>query len=403
MNPEALQWVGRINRYLGGALAAGDFDMSEAPGSEAAELVEACATAEKRLAVIKMAAAARVAETEAWRGGVDPDAESWLARTSGTGKRQAKRSLDTAKRLAGQPEVKAAAERGELSAAQLDEVSEAVDANPDAEQQLLDSARTDSFPELKDKANKAKASAGDTRTQHERIRRSRYLRSGTDSEGAFWMTYRNTGDVGAEILAALRPVEDRLFKQARDSGAEREPYEARAADALAEAICGSPGQTKSGPARDIKVIVRVDHAAYRRGKTVAGETCDIVGLGPVPVSTVKEMMHDAFLAAIVTDGEDVTAAVHLGRSPNALQRTALEFTQPDCEVIGCPPTMFLQHDHREGYAKTKDTRLDDQDRLCEEHHHWKTHHGWRLEPGTGKRRFLSPEQQQSEGRGPPAA
>lgn len=247
------------------------------------------------------------------------------------------------------------------------------------------------------------------------------------------MAYRNTGDVGAAILAAVRPIQDRLFREARDRG-ERDSYEAYAADAMTELICGpaeavdaeATGPDESGadatesgegdgdgdeggtgrgaepsrrwpprpnrarPSRDIKVIVRIDHQALTRGHTIAGETCDIVGLGTIPVSTVKEMMGDAFLAAIVTDGVDVRSVAHLGRQATAHQQTALEFTQPDCDVLGCARTMFLQTDHRTGWAKTKDTVYDDLDRLCEQHHALKTHHGWRLEPGHGKRRFLPP-------------
>ena len=87
---------------------------------------------------------------------------------------------------------------------------------------------------------------------------------------------------------------------------------------------------------------------------------------------------------------------HLGRKTTAHQQTALEFTQPDCEVLGCPRTMFLQTDHRTGWAKTKDTVFDDLDRLCEHHHALKTHHGWRLEPGHGKRRFLPSGEQHGD-------
>ena len=101
-------------------------------------------------------------------------------------------------------------------------------------------------------------------------------------------------------------------------------------------------------------------------------------------------MHEAFLAAIVTDGVDVRAVAHLGRKATAHQQTALEFTQPDCDALGCARTMFLQTDHRTGWALTHDTVLDDLDRLCEHHHDLKTNHGWRLAPGHGKRRFLPP-------------
>lgn len=62
---------------------------------------------------------------------------------------------------------------------------------------------------------------------------------------------------------------------------------------------------------DAKIIVRIDHSAFVR-HTEPGETCEIAGIGPVPVSVVEEWMDDAFIAAILTEGEDVTKVVHLG-------------------------------------------------------------------------------------------
>ena len=81
------------------------------------------------------------------------------------------------------------------------------------------------------------------------------------------------------VVAALRPIQDRLFREARDRG-ERDSYEAYAADAMAELICGGEGvgaapdeapsaprhwperPNRARPSRDIKVIVRIDHHDY---------------------------------------------------------------------------------------------------------------------------------------------
>jgi hypothetical protein len=45
-------------------------------------------------------------------------------------------------------------------------------------------------------------------------------------------------------------------------------------------------------------------------------------MGPVPVEQVRAWMTDAFLAAVLTNGTDITKVVHLGRRPTALQTTA---------------------------------------------------------------------------------
>src|SRR4051812_30928731 len=145
-----------------------------------------CTRRSSSAAMLKLKAAARVAETDQWRQEGAADPESWLGQKTGTSKRSAKRSLDAAKRLGDQPATKAAAEQGQLSEDQLQEVSEGVEANPAAEAGLLESARNEPFAGLKQKATAAKASAGDRRTRQERIRRQRSCRTGTDEEGAFW-------------------------------------------------------------------------------------------------------------------------------------------------------------------------------------------------------------------------
>ncbi|MFN8016490.1 MAG: hypothetical protein U0P45_00015 [Acidimicrobiales bacterium] len=142
----------------------------------------------------------------------------------------------------------------------------------------------------------------------------------------------------------------------------------------------------------MKVIIRIDWEALMRGHTVAGETCDIPGLGPLPVSAVRELMEDAFLAAIVTKGRDVHTVAHLGRGLNAHQRTAIEWTGTICSNIACNRTVAVQMDHNLPWAQDQRTKLDNIDPLCPHHHQLKTHHGWHLEPGTGRRRFLPPDQ-----------
>ena len=75
-----------------------------------------------------------------------------------------------------------------------------------------------------------------------------------------------------------------------------------------------------------KVIVRVDAAAFDRGEVAPGEVCEIAGQGPIPVADARRMIgHDAFVAAISTNGTEIHKVVHLGRKATALQRTAFEW------------------------------------------------------------------------------
>lgn len=153
-------------------------------------------------------------------------------------------------------------------------------------------------------------------------------------------------------------------------------------------------KARSVVAERMKILVRVDHTALQRGEVAEGEVCEVVGIGPVPVESVREWIgQGAFVAALLTEGQDVKSVVHMGRSPTALQRTVLEWEQPECHVLGCPARDNLQVDHAEDWSRTRHTTLSELDRYCPDHHRMKTHDGYRLEPGRGKRRFLSPAEQ----------
>src|SRR5205814_9143890 len=131
------------------------------------------------------------------------------------------------------------------------------------------------------------------------------------------------------------------------------------------AVLGAEGTSGTS---DCKIIATISHDALVRGHTEAGETCEVAGVGSVPVDTVKAMMEDAFLAAVVTDGVDVYNVAHLGRKPTAHQRTALEARGKQCEVPGCGSTMSLELHHLNQWAKTYETSLRSLAWVCKRNH-----------------------------------
>jgi hypothetical protein len=75
-------------------------------------------------------------------------------------------------------------------------------------------------------------------------------------------------------------------------------------------------------------------------------------------------------------------------------RTALEAVGTACTNSCCNRTINVQVDHRVPYAANPETRLGNLDPLCAgagSCHHRKTHEGWELEEGTGRRRLLPPD------------
>jgi hypothetical protein len=391
---------------------------------EAEALVEEFAGVERLAQSGKVLCAGRAAEGGAWRRHGDRTPAEWLARRTKASKREADRLLETAKRLDEQPEVEWAMRRGELNADQATEISEAVAADPASAARLVKTAKRESLAGLRDATARTKAAArGDDAVRHERARRERHLRTRVDEEGVHRVEGSNTAAAGAIVEAALKTFRAVAFKAARASG-RRESLEAYAADALemmaAAALGIVPtcilrdfGQASPDPARRsgtvipwdpvargvklpggrVKVIARVDHTAIVRGATRPGETCDIVGLGPVPVAAIRALMAtgDPFLAAVVTKGKDVMSVAHLGRQPTAYQRTALQWRDGHCVVEGCTNS-FNEIDHNTGWVITRDTRTDDLALLCGHHHRLKTA-GWHLEANRSgpRRRLLAPQ------------
>lgn len=373
-------------------------DASALSGPQAVRLLDWFTALERVAAAGRAMVAARAAETNQWRRGGDRSAADWLAKRTGTTTGQARKALETAERAKQLPKTDEALRNGALSLDQAAAVTDGAAADPAAEDELLAAAGRESVRELRNRADRVKAAAlPDDRARHDAIRRSRSAREFVGDDGAWNLHLRGTKDDGARFMAHARPFIDAEFKRARKEG-RREPVDAYAFDgimAMASSAGGAAGKTP------VKAILRADLGAIRRGSLVPGEVCEIAGYGPVPVAVARELLGDAFLAIVLTGGHDVVNVTHLGRAPTAFQQTALEWSQPECEVLGCCRTSRLERDHRVDWAETHHTRLDELDRLCHHHHALKTRGGWRLEPGTGKRRMVPPERLAAVGGEPP--
>jgi hypothetical protein len=363
--------------------------------SDARVVMEELARLERTAAAAKVRFARRVAQTDVWQGDRDRTAAHWLARMTGCTVSGAVDQLQTAEKIESLPEVAEAFRSGALSPIQAKHIADAATADPSKEADMLAMAETQSVGEIVAETRRIKGSLGDQDARHDAIRRSRRLTRGCDTDGAYTLTLRHTPDTGAQINAWVEPFIDAIFRRARAAG-QREPRAAYAADALVEmlriAASGEGTDLDLRNVADAKVIVHVPYDTFLVGEVTDGKTCEIEGVGPVPVSVVDEILEaNPFLAAVVTRGVDIGAVVHFGRRPNALQMTALQARGVRCTNLGCPNTARLEADHRIDWAVTKHTRFDQLDLLCPPDHRRKTVDGWQLEPGTGRRRLLSPD------------
>ena len=357
-----------------------ELDPQTLDGNSATRLVSQFAAIERLAAAGKALCAQRVVKSGAWRRDGDRSPARWIARTTGTSVGHALGVLETAEGVAQLPATETALRSGELSEVQAKEVVSAAAASPSSEPELLAAVKSESVWELKERCARIKASARSVELDHyEAIRRRRRLRHFRDPDGAFHLDAVLTPDAGAVVIAALEPYTERVFRTARRQG-RRESHEADAADALVElaehARACDDEPSRRSPGATVHIVV--DHQALVRGSLEDGETCEIPGIGPIPVATAQALSGDAYVSALVTDGIDIKAVSHLGRTIPSRLRTAIEMRDRTCVVPGCDVRRHLEIDHIRPRADGGPMRLDNLARLCKWHHYLKTHRGYRL-------------------------
>jgi len=292
---------------------------------------------------------------------------------------------------------------GRLSPDQAETVADAAAVNPAAERDLLSLAGRETLSGLKDEAAKRKAQVEDREARERRIHRERRCRTWTDRDGAWNLAARGPAAMGAAFLVELERLTRSQFEAARCED-RREERDAYAFDALMSMGSRSNTHTRSSDGDDRAAtdppaqpnvrhlaLLHVDLEALTRGHTQGDETCELPGIGPISVTAARDLLGDSILKLVITRGVDVCNVTHLGRGPTAAQQVALLWSQPRCTVEGCNRRARLHNDHRTPWAARQETRLDNLDPLCDHDHHRKTHHGWALTPGTGRRPLVPPD------------
>jgi hypothetical protein len=370
------------------------------PGSLTA--IEARAAIESLARIEKLAAGGRLRLLKALEP--DPTTVDWLAKETGQSKRDAERDVETATHAGASTDE--ALKEGELSADQAREVASATAADPTAEKELLETATTESLAELRRKAKKTRAAATDSAQKERKAHDERDLATGVDEEtGKGWWHVSGPTAAVAKMSAFLEPFIQTEFDKGRRAG-RHERRGAYAFDALLSAL-GVAANRQKGNATEspvgppAKLLVRVDATALRRGHSIAGETCEIDGLGPVPVASLRDLLPQAAIDLIVTNGENVFNVTNLARRSNAHQQTVLDWIGGQCSRKGCGATRHLQIDHRIDWATVKITELANLDWLCPRCHALKTHKGWKLVDGRGRRRMVPPDHPDHPANAPP--
>jgi Domain of unknown function (DUF222) len=302
---------------------ARDLDPACIDGHDAAALFEVVSEGERVCAAMKALLARRVDETKVWRDGGHRSAAHWVAETTGETVGAACRTIETARVLDELPETDAAFRAGEISQTQAAEITAAAGADPSVEAALLETAAQTSVKGLKDRCRQVRAGAvEDDRAWARRLHEKRRAHNWTDPDGAYCLSARMAPDAGARFDAAWEAHTDRIFREARRAGL-REPRTAYAADALV-------ALATDGPCKPVEIHLIADSAPVARGHTEPGERCEIKGIGPVPVTTARDLLNDARVTLMARDGDDITAVSNPKRTIPAKLRRALEARYPTC-------------------------------------------------------------------------
>src|SRR5207302_996436 len=123
--------------------------------------------------------------------------------------------------------------------------------------------------------------------------------------------------------------------------------------------CRNVKAAAAGAAEEIAVYERIRQSRYLRHWTDPDGAVRLDG----------RLGSDATVHAVLTDGVDVTAVAHLGRTIPAHLRTALAERDPVCCVPGCDVRRGLEIDHRIPYAEGGPTSLANLARMCGWHHY----------------------------------
>jgi hypothetical protein len=391
-----------------------DFDPALITTGDAARAFEIFTALEKMITAARILVTARATEAGEWEREGHRSPAHWVAEKTGSGFGEAISTFESSENLAGLPETREALRRGELSGAQVREITATASRNPQVEGELLAAAKSQSLKGLKDECRRVKARAmseKDARAKYEEIRKNRALHLWTDQDGVGRMDARLAPDDFARVCLSIRSGAKGIFDEARKSG-RRESSAAYDADALVALVTGTSfatggsakdpttattdGRRSNGGRPSTTMHLRVDLAALRRGELEGGEVCELPGVGPVPLATARNVLGESFLKVIIEDGVDVTSVCHVGRAVPAHIRSALENRDEKCVVPGCDVAKGLEIDHyRIAFENDGPTELWNLCRLCHWHHHLKTHCGYAITGKPGSWDWRAPESDRS--------
>jgi hypothetical protein len=319
--------------------------------------------------------------------------EATHTRCSGMSSRDAAKEKERARALGAAAGFTEALSQGAVTGAHVDQLAAATATLPDEicngvferADELLDHA-THNDPgrfgrHVRDLARKLERDAGAKRDEQQRA--STYLNIGlNNATGMYDVRGSLHPELGAKIKRALDAHVAAMVKKGEAAGVpefvSRSVNRGRlAADALGEMIAAGHGTVRPTVA-DISVLV--DDKTLATGEYHDHTVCETADGAPLPASTVRRLICNAFVTGVVI-GQDGTP-LDVGRTTrtaNRRQRRALRAMYRTCAAEGCD-TLFdhCEIHHIWWWEHGGPSDLDNFLPLCAHHHHLVHALGWRL-------------------------
>jgi len=322
----------------------------------------------------------------------------WLNFKCGIGMNAAREKVRVAHALKDLPKISEGFRKGELSYSKVRAITRAATAENENALMNLGRHGTAAHVEKVVSSYRRAKRLQDLDTANEQ-HRDRSLDYYYDADGSLVIKGRFPAEKGALIVKALEMAMDQQFADGdvsaetsdrqgnQDDSYQREPVDARRADALAEvAQTYLNNNESSGSTADrYQVVVHV-----------SAETSDAhIEDGPhVSAETSRRVSCDCSIIAVLEngDGEPLSVGRKTRVIPPAIRR-ALWFRDKGCRFPGCTNTRFVDGHHIEHWANGGETSLENLVQLCR-HHHRLVHEGGfgckRL--ADGKFEFTAPSQ-----------
>ena len=340
---------------------------------------------ESRLAAMKSRALAELSRRHS-KG----DAQRLVRNELQVSKREAKRDVESATRLAELPVTSEALASGEIPQGHARLIARASSESTIDEALLVEAANSEPFDEFARtvKRHQQDVAVDDGQSLLDRQRKNRKARifESPDS-GMFVLSGEFDQITGARIATALTAKERQLWH--REDPKSRCTPQQRMADALAELICEPAGDGKSA-GTDLLVIADFDVIKQQLDNPRLADG------SPIPVVELHRLALEANLLPSIFDTK--AQDMWLGRkqrTASEAQRVALIARDQHC--IGCSANpLWCRAHHIIWWSKNGPTDVDNLVLVCDDCHHKIHDHGWQVykHPETGKYHLKPPNPNQ---------